>query len=104
FTFASMENLTGGTGADTFVFGSAASTVTGLVNGGGGTNTLDYSHYPTGVSVQLANSPAVGTATATGGVLNIQAVFGSAFNDSLIGNDQDNTFATFGGRDSALVN
>src|SRR5262249_35202919 len=45
-----------------------------------------------------------GTATATGGVLHIQSVFGSAFNDTLIGNDEDNTFVTFGGRDFVTGN
>jgi hypothetical protein len=103
-TFTSMDNLTGGANNDVFVFGNAASRITGIVNGGGGINSLDYSQYPSGVTVQLANSPAMGTATATGGVLNIQNVAGSHFNDTLIGNDQDNVFTTYGGRDTILCN
>jgi hypothetical protein len=98
-TFSSVENLTGGTASDVFAFYSAAGTLSGLVNGGGGSNSLDYSHHNSGVSVQLANSPAVGTATATGGVLNIQSLYGSRYGDTLIGNDQDNFFQTYGGRD-----
>jgi Ca2+-binding RTX toxin-like protein len=103
-TFTSMDSLTGGSSNDVFVFGSGASRITGVVNGGGGVNTLSYPGYPSGVSVHLANSPTVGTATATGGVLNIQNVAGTMFNDTLIGNDQDNVFTTYGGRDTILCN
>jgi hypothetical protein len=98
-TFTGVENVTGNAGTDAFGFVSATGALTGLVDGGCGTNALDYSHYPTGVSVQLASSPAVGTATATGGVANIQAVYGSRFNDTLTGSAADDTFLTFGGRD-----
>src|SRR5262249_53261519 len=77
--------------------------ITGLVDGGSGlatyVNTLDYSLYPSGVTVTLANA-AAGTATATGGVLNIQNVNGTAYNDTLTGNDQPNVFLTHGGRDT----
>jgi hypothetical protein len=98
-TFNAVENLTGSDGADVFVFDNSAGAVSGRVNGGGGANILEYSRYPSGISVHLANSPTPGTATATGGVLNIQTVYGSRYNDVLIGNDQDNTFLTYGGRD-----
>jgi hypothetical protein len=47
--FAGFENLTGGAGADTFVFGDGAG-ITGVIDGGAGTNTLDYSAYSTDVS------------------------------------------------------
>jgi hypothetical protein len=97
--FTSVENLTGGTGSDVFVFGTAAGVLSGVADGGGGANSLDYSHHPTGVTVQLANSPALGTATATGGVRHIQTVYGSRLSDTLIGSDQDDTFLTYGGRD-----
>jgi hypothetical protein len=94
-TFGSVENLTGGDDTDVFVFANSTSAVTGLINGGGGSNWLDYVDYPGAVSVQLANLPPltpsvsnpgafnrvvytfVGSATATGGVADIQNVLGS---------------------------
>ena len=36
-----MQNLTGGAGADTFVFADGAG-IDGTIDGGDGTNTLDY--------------------------------------------------------------
>ncbi len=56
-TFAAVENLTGGTGNDTFTFADGAG-VSGLVDGGAGTDALDYAAYSTGVRVNLgANAP-----------------------------------------------
>src|SRR5262249_15027949 len=48
--YASFENLTGGSGDDTFVF-FAGGGVSGNIDGGGGNNTLDYSHLTTGITV-----------------------------------------------------
>ena len=45
--FPSIENLTGGAGADTFVVTEGAG-LTGLLDGGGGVNSLDYSGFSTG--------------------------------------------------------
>jgi hypothetical protein len=108
-TFAQAWNLIGGPGGEYFRFlaqGGVNGGIGGTIDGGGGANALDYSDPSfispdghTGVTVQLANSPAVGTATGTGGVLNIQGVVGSRHDDTLIGNDQNNTFQTYGGRD-----
>ena len=41
FTFTSVESLTGGTAADAFVFSNGAST-SGSIDGGGGSDTLDF--------------------------------------------------------------
>jgi hypothetical protein len=101
--FTTVENLTGGTGTDVFQF-APGSGVGGRIDGGGGANTLDYSQYvgpygAPGVTVTLADAPAVGTATGTAGVINIQNVFGSHGNDHITGNSQANTLATYGGLD-----
>ena len=71
-----IQNLTGGSANDTFKFSNGKG-VTGVINGGGGTDTLDYSSYTTGVTVNLTT----GTATGTGGVTNIENVTGSPAND-----------------------
>src|SRR5262249_45632232 len=71
-TFSGFSNLTGGSQADTFAFVTGGR-VTGVVNGGGGVNTLDYSAYTGDIKVNLL----LGTATDTAGVSGIQNVTGS---------------------------
>jgi hypothetical protein len=71
-TFSGIRNLWGGNGADTFLFYDGAS-VDGAINGGGGTNTLDYSGYSSSVIVDLQTGFATGVG---GGVWNIQNVNG----------------------------
>jgi hypothetical protein len=73
-SFTSMQNLTGGAGADTFVFSDGAG-VSGTIDGGGGTNTLDYSAYASSnvlVNLQTAFATGVG-----GGIANIQNAKGA---------------------------
>jgi hypothetical protein len=94
FSFSGVENLTGGSANDTFKFSNGKG-VTGTVDGGGGTNTLDYSLYTTGVTVDLT----AGTATGTGGIANIENVTGSPANDSITGNLASNVIVGNGGTD-----
>ncbi|MFV2068687.1 MAG: SdrD B-like domain-containing protein, partial [Pirellulales bacterium] len=56
-SFSGIENLTGGTVADTFAFASGA-TLTGTIDGGAGFDQLDYSAVSTAVSVDLESSSA----------------------------------------------
>ncbi|MDH4156934.1 MAG: hypothetical protein OEW00_06620, partial [candidate division Zixibacteria bacterium] len=84
--FTDIENLIGGTGADIFVFANG-SQISGVIDGGWGTNTLDYSDCTTDVAVVLY----IDAATGTGGVRNIQNVTGGAGNDSLIGDEAANS-------------
>jgi hypothetical protein len=83
FAFKNIENLTGGVGNDTFAFQTAGS-LSGKIDGGTGTNTLDYSAFVGNIKVNLALS----AATAAGGVANIEDVTGSQGNDLLVGNAQ----------------
>ncbi|MHC4499393.1 MAG: LEPR-XLL domain-containing protein, partial [Planctomycetota bacterium] len=85
--FTDIENLTGGIGADTFIFADG-SMVSGVIDGGGGVNTLDYSACTGDVAVYLD----AGAATGTGGIRNIQDVTGGSGNDSLIGDGAANSF------------
>jgi hypothetical protein len=89
FTFAGVEKLTGGTGADTFAFGPSGS-LTGAVNGGGGADTLDYSgDGGRAVTVNLQTHKA----TLTGGFSNIVNLVGSgAVANSLVGANATNTW------------
>jgi hypothetical protein len=93
-TFTSFENLTGGSGADTFKFSNGKS-ISGRINGGGGADTLDYSLFSTGVTVKLG----VGTATGTGSIANIENVTGSRANDSITGSSSNNVIKGQGGTD-----
>ncbi|MHC4106911.1 MAG: LEPR-XLL domain-containing protein, partial [Planctomycetota bacterium] len=70
--FAQIENLTGGDGNDEFVLADGAG-VTGMIEGGGGFNTLDYSAYTSGVEVGIGLE-GTGVATGTGGIANMQHV------------------------------
>jgi hypothetical protein len=86
-SFTNFQNLTGGSGNDTFVFSNGAG-VSGNINGGGGTNMLNYAAYNTGVTVDLSANSATGVG---GSVTNIQQLRGGAGNDSLTGNTSGTT-------------
>src|SRR5262249_15956128 len=59
-----IQNLVGGAAADTFLFGDGFQ-IAGTIDGGGGTNTLNYAAYTTNVLVNLQT----GTATGVGGAI-----------------------------------
>jgi hypothetical protein len=71
-TFSGAPILHGGNGADFFVFADGAG-VDGTIDGGGGTNALDYSAYSSSVLVDLQTGSATGVG---GGIANIQNVTG----------------------------
>ncbi len=92
FGFSGVENLTGGTSTDTFKF--AAGSVTGEIDGGAGSNALDYSgDGGAAATVNLAAS----TASRTGGFANVQKLVGStSAADDLIGPNLTNTWTLTG--------
>jgi hypothetical protein len=99
FNFSAMENLTGGSGDDTFAFG-AGRTLSGMIDGGDGSNTLDYSAYATTVRVDVGGQSAIGVHSGrSGGIVGIENVTGGAGNDILIGDDSVNVFDGGGGND-----
>jgi hypothetical protein len=71
-TFLSIQNLIGGEGTDLFRL-SDGQGVDGIIDGGGGANTLDYSAYTGNVVVNLQLDSATGVG---GGIANIQNVTG----------------------------
>ena len=77
-SFSGITNLTGGSGPDYFVIQAAASGF-GAVTGGTGVNTLDYSQFATGVTVNLLTHAATKFTSAT----NFSMVIGGSGNDSL---------------------
>ena len=101
--FAGFENLVGGSASDTFKL-SGAGQVDGSINGGAGTNVLDYSVYGTaGVTVDFEN----GTATAigsgqTGKLANLTVVVGTSGADTLVGDSGNNVLIGGAGADVLL--
>jgi Ca2+-binding RTX toxin-like protein len=95
-SFQAFENLTGGSGVDTFKI-SPGGTLSGVLNGGGNGDWLDYSLFTTGVTVNLATGQAT---NLTGGITGIENVTGGSGNDSFTGNSQGNILQGGSGNDT----
>ena len=92
-----VENVYGGDANDVLKGDGANNLLRGaggddLIDGGAGVDIVDYSdNFPTSVSIDLRNSVQTnlgGRGTDT--LISIEGVKGTAYNDTLIGNDQDN--------------
>jgi hypothetical protein len=83
-----------GSGNDTFVMTNTAQPSLTL-NGGGGSDTIDYSAFTTSVTVNLA----LGTANKVSALSNVENVTGGASNDILVGDSNNNVLKGLGGRD-----
>ncbi len=96
-TFTNIQNLTGGTAADTFAFANNIASIGGNLNGGAGSNTLDLSARTTAATVTL-QSTGLNKSTAIGGTFtNINSVLGSsAATDTLIGPNAATTWTISG--------
>ena len=62
--FTGVETVTGGTGNDTFTYGTTGA-IAGVLAGGGGTDTIDYTARTTAVSVNLSTRRATGSLSFT---------------------------------------
>jgi hypothetical protein len=82
-------------GNETFAFQDLPPNMQMVLDGGGGTNTLDYSNYVGNVTVDLPLGVATGL---TGGISNIQNVTGSQGNDLLVGDANANVLTGGTGR------
>jgi Ca2+-binding RTX toxin-like protein len=96
-SFSSVENLTGNSSTDRFVFSDGAS-ISGTFDGRGGSDTLDYTLYTTTVTARLST----GTATGSSGVRSIENVLGGAGNDLVIGDSGANILRGGDGRDVVI--
>ena len=100
--FSGMNNLTGGTGADSFEILPAGS-LSGAINGGTGTglNSLSYAQWTSSVSVNLAVTTAANAIGIAGVTSNIQLVIGGSGNDTLQGQASKSTILIgLGGNDN----
>ena len=87
--FSGIEQLNGGSGADTFYFQDSA-VFSGDLDGGAGTDTLDYSAYADAVVIDVADDT---TSSISGVYENIEAIVGSSQTDEVNGLDGDDTFS-----------
>jgi Ca2+-binding RTX toxin-like protein len=96
------NQLFGEDGDDTFIAGSGADTI----NGGAGNDTVSYVNSTAAVSINLATNSVSGgeaeNAAANDTISSIENVIGSAFNDTLIGSDQENILNGGSGDDALL--
>lgn len=97
-SFTAFENILGGAADDTFAF-SGNATLSGTLDGGGGSNTLDYTTYGTSVIIDLENGAATGI---IGGFENIATFTGSGNIDTITGPGSASTY-TFTGPDAMQV-
>jgi murein DD-endopeptidase MepM/ murein hydrolase activator NlpD/Ca2+-binding RTX toxin-like protein len=95
-TFKDFENLAGGFGPDTYTFADNAVLDGAITDSNESDNTLDYSAYTHGVTVNLATGQATGVA---GGIQGIKNVIGGSGNDTLTGDAQNNVLKGNGGND-----
>jgi Ca2+-binding RTX toxin-like protein len=93
----SIQQLKGGAGDDVFKF-LPGGQLAAVLDGQGGTNTLDYSALSSSVTVNLA----AGTATNTGGLVlgGMQNVTGGSGNDTITGDAQNNVLIGNAGDDT----
>ena len=98
FSAISFDTLVGGKGDDQFIF-LPGGKITGKINGGGGSDTLDYSALTSNVNVDLSS----GSATkVVGGVTGIENVTGGGGNDKITGDAADNFFKGLAGDDTLI--
>jgi Ca2+-binding RTX toxin-like protein len=91
---------TGGSGNDIILgFANADS-----FNGGGGLNNVDYVHFGSGITANLAD-PSQNTGNAAGDTYtNIVSLIGTNFSDTLIGDGNTNALEGGGGADTLIGN
>jgi Ca2+-binding RTX toxin-like protein len=108
-TLAGIENLWGSDFGDTLTGDLNDNTITGgagndTMTGGDGYDAADYSDFPgpgpAGVTVDLSVTTAQNTGHGTDTLAGFEAVWGSEFNDTLIGDNGDNELDGWDGVDT----
>ena len=79
-----MENLTGGTNADTFIFTNAG-TILGAINGGDGNDTITGDNAARTYTINGANAGNISTILPlTNGFMNVESLVGGSAGDSFM--------------------
>jgi Ca2+-binding RTX toxin-like protein len=90
------DRLAGGLGDDSLSGGPGAD----ILDGGEGEDTADYTGSGQGVTVDLATGIGLGGDAEGDLLVNIEHVYGSGFNDTITGDEQENTIFGWGGDDT----
>ncbi|MBX2864571.1 MAG: CHAT domain-containing protein, partial [Leptolyngbyaceae cyanobacterium MAG.088] len=98
-TFSAIENLDGQAGNDRIVIANTG-TITGNIEGGGGTDTLDYSAYTNDVTLDFKQN----NATAVNNLTGIESFIGGDGNDTFILNQGVTVNSIDGGAGSNTIN
>jgi hypothetical protein len=101
-SFSGVTRLVGGAGSDTFKFVNNSALLNGTIDGGSGTNALNYggTTKPTFINLGTGQATGVTSTTSTGVVTNIQNVFGGTGNDYLTGSAANNVMDGGAGDDT----
>ena len=101
-SFSGITRLVGGAGSDTFKFVNNSALLNGTIDGGSGTNALNYggTTKPTFINLGTGQATGVTSTTSTGVVTNIQNVFGGTGNDYLTGSAANNVMDGGAGDDT----
>jgi PKD domain len=97
--FTNFQTLEGGTDGSTFLIGTAGS-VDGFIEGGNGTNILNYSTFSGNVFVDLLLNQATAVAQ---GVFGIQNVVGANGNSLIVGDDSPSVLTGGTGRNLLIA-
>lgn len=90
-SFSEIDNLTGNTNTDNFLFADASS-LSGVVNGAAGNDSVDYSAETGAVTVTLGSA----------GFLNIESFIGNNTNSTIIGDSIVNAWVIDGVNDGSI--
>lgn len=93
---AGTDSITGNDGDDTLVGGAGADTLVG----GNGFDTADYTTSGAAVSINLSSGSNSGGDAAGDSLSGIEAIVGSALNDTIIGSNSADSLSGGGGADS----
>ena len=94
------DNLSGGPGDDTIVGGAGADTI----SGGSGVDFINYLPSQEAVNVDLQTNQASGGDAQGDTIEGVEGIIGTNFNDTLIGDDQQNIFFGYDGVDTLQGN
>lgn len=96
YGYAGNDSLYGGDGDDGLVGGDGAD----VIDGGNGFDTLYYNSSTVAVSINLTTGTNSGGEAAGDTISNIDAILGSAYNDTMVGDGGYNYFSGGAGNDS----
>ncbi len=96
-TLTAIENLLGSNFNDTLIGNNADNIFIGgagddLIQGGNGLDSVSFATSQSGVLISLATGTVIAAGAGNDTLVSIEGVVGSAFNDTLIGNDDANIF------------